>query len=166
MKILPFFAFLFLFAFADAQTDTSFAFSRKGVEEEFHLKKYQKASQIKKYPIYGIEKSEVNDLQKLLTFFVAGEAELKLLRENNQQMSSLYESKVAAYESNQKIQEARIQNYDSAYNEMKKINGQLNDQLKNCEVLAIKENKRNKRPSLLGILGGLVVGVVVGVLIE
>lgn len=166
MKIPTLIAFLLFFAFADAQVDTSFAFSRKGIQEEFHLTKYQKASQVKKFPIYGIDRSEVSDLQKLLTFFVASEAELKLLKENNQQMSAMYESKVAALEQNQKIQEARVQNYDSAYSEMKKINGQLNDQLKNCEELARKENKRNKRPSLLGILGGLAVGVVVGVLIE
>jgi hypothetical protein len=148
------------------QVDTSFVFSRKGVTEEFQLKKYAKPSQIKRYPVYAIEKSEVGDLQKLITYFVTEEAELKLLKENRQQVATLYESKIAAFESSQKIQEARIQNFDSAYNEMKKINGQLNSQLKNCEELAIKEHKRKKRPSLFGILGGLAAGVVVGVLIN
>ena len=166
MKIPTLIAFLFFFAFADAQVDTSFAFSRKGITEHFNLTKYSKSAQIKHFPIYTINKSDVSDIQKLLTFLVAVENEVRLIRENDNQRTSMYESKIAIYEQNLKIQEARVQNYDSAYTEMKKINGQLNDQLKNCEDLAKKENKKNKRPPLLGILGGLAVGFVAGVLLE
>jgi len=149
-----------------AQTDSTFSVMRNGVEAKFPFTKFTRAEQFKtvhaSLPLYSFNQTQYNRIKALLINFAQLENECKLLQANHHDADSVYKFKEKVLTENAKLEQERAKNFETSYHQLLGINGELNDQLKVAEQLAIREHrKRNLKTILVGALA-LSAGVVIG----
>ena len=118
-------------------------------------------------PFYAFNGSELSDIQTLYSLLLKEGGQQTLFRLQCHQKDSLYTTLLDYYKERDSINNLRVGNYQVAYTSLLAYNSQLNNYVKDCEAIALKQRRRsNINSTLFGILGGIVTGTIIGVIIR